>query len=75
MPRHHEERVHEDHHQHLPAQPGGGRPGHPHVRHAGGALPHVAAVPLDSGRGGRSLISHFSHIAHISEMLTAQLYN
>ena len=51
MSRHHEERVHEDHHQHLPLQPRCGRPGHLAIRHAGGTLPHVEAVSLDTWRG------------------------
>ena len=41
----------EDHHQHLPVQPGRGGPGHPPVCHADRAVPHVAPVPLDTRRG------------------------
>ena len=51
MPRHHEERVHEDHNKHILVQLGRGRPGYLVVRYASGALPHVEAVSLDSWRG------------------------
>ena len=51
MPCHHEKRVHEDHHQHLPIQPGRGGPADPAVRHADRAVPRVAPVPLDTWRG------------------------
>ena len=49
--RDHEERVHADHHQHLPVQPRRGGPGHAAVRHAHRAVPDVEAVPMDPGRG------------------------
>ena len=51
----HEERVHEDHHQHLPVQPRRGRPRHPRVRHAHRVVPDVETVSLDPGRGKRRI--------------------
>ena len=66
---HHEKRVHEDHHQHLLVQPRRGGPGHLAVRHAGGTLPHVEAVSLDSRRG----INHTHVVLHANASLVRDL--
>ena len=51
LPGDHQERVHEDDHQHLPLQPGPCRPWHPDPCHASRTLPYVAAVSMDFWRG------------------------
>ena len=51
LPGDHQERVHEDDHQHLPLQLGPRRLGHPGPRYASRALSDVATVSLDLRRG------------------------
>ena len=51
----HQERVHEDDHQHLPLQPGHIGPGHLVPHHARRALSYVAPVSVDIWGG------HFKH--------------
>ena len=51
LPGDHQERVHEDDHQHLPLQLGPRGPGHPGPCHASRALSDVATVSLDLRRG------------------------
>ena len=73
MSRDHEERVHEDHHQHLLVQPCRGGPGYLAVRHASGTLPHVEAVSLDSRRGTVMFYYTFMHLISSNHLVLSKI--